>query len=327
MATQKTNILRSLKSFLFNGFFILLIIIVIFNLGFTIQSPSKSLFALVSPTTIAVTDINVASSNIDEINEANQKESEYLWAIRGQIGDLLAGHFTVLAVIGLLFTILQMRKSLKKQDELLESQEAVYQKQSFENTFFQLLTVYQNQLNGIEIEVIDLYGVNKEAKIKNIVRGKKAIDELFNQFQYQVKEEKITHKILIKAYKDLMGRHHSDLQSYFRTLYRVLKFIDEYDDKYDQIDKIFYTNLLRGQLSFDEVFFIFINGLTEDGHKFKILIEKYSLLEHLTVIKWFNKFDIEIIEKYDIKAFGEGSFSKKENQKKAFLGQREMKIK
>jgi len=335
MATQKTNNSRSLKSYY--RFFTILIIIVIVNLILTIQSPSKNLFALVNPNTIILNDINKSLSN-DKINEANQKESEYLWAIRGQIGDLLAGHFTVLAFLGLLYSIFQMQESLRKQDDAfsvqkeemklqreefkktadtLAMQSKLYEKQNFENTFFQLLNIYKDMLDSIEFE----------AKDNKIFKGKKAFNELYSDYFNRFEDEIITYEKLMESYTSFTNTHHSDVDSYFRTLYRIIKFVSEYKDDYKQIDKQFYINLLRAQLSFAEHFFIFINGLSTQGEKFKILIEKYSFLEHLSSINWFETFDIEIIEKYDIKAFGEGSFSKKENQKKAFLGQREMKIK
>jgi len=330
MAIQKTNNSRSLKSYY--RFFTILIIIVIVNLILTIQSPSKNLFALVNPNTIILNDINKSLSN-DKINEANQKESEYLWAIRGQIGDLLAGHFTVLAFLGLLMSILQMRVSLEKQDkafaiqkeemelqriefektaDTLAMQSKLYEKQNFENTFFQLLNIYKDMLDSIEFE----------GKDNKIFKGKKAFNELFSNYFIMVGVEKITYEKLMKDYINFTSDHHSDVDSYLKTLYRIIKFVSEYKDKYKQIDKQFYINLLRDQLSFADHIFIFINGLTDKGNKFKILIEKYSFLEYLPKVAWFNQLDIEIIQKYDIKAFGEGYFSLTENQKKVFLGQK-----
>ena len=82
--------------------------------------------------------------------------AEY-WSVRGQIGNLLAGHFTALAFIGLLITIIQMKDSLSKQDKAIEIQQLelqeqrkelaktansleiqakIYEKQNFENTYF-----------------------------------------------------------------------------------------------------------------------------------------------------------------------------------------------
>lgn len=102
--------------------------------------------------------------------------------------------------------------------------------------------------------------------------------------------------------------------NYFRTIYRIIKFIDEYVDSYKQIDKRFYINLVRAQLSSSELALIFINGISPNGKKFKILIEEYEFLEHLPSLKRYKNFDSTIIEKYNIKSFENGRLSKKSHQ-------------
>lgn len=116
-----------------------LIYIILLNLLLTILSPKISLFSLLAYESIGT------NNPID------------FWSIRGQIGDLLAGHFAALAFIGLLINITQMKTSLEKQDKAikiqkkkwnnkerkwkktadsLELQSKLYEKQNFENTFF-----------------------------------------------------------------------------------------------------------------------------------------------------------------------------------------------
>lgn len=118
---------------------------------------------------------------------------------------------------------------------------------------------------------------------------------------------------------DEFGKNnHMFLSSYFRTLYRIIKFVNDYKDVYEQIDKKHFVNLIRAQISTFELVLLFCNGLTVEGQKFKKLIEEYSFFEHLTDMQFFKTWDIKIIQEYDILAFGNGVFSSEENQKLAF---------
>lgn len=96
MITQIKNI---------NKFYKLSIFIILLNLILTIFTPNMSLLNL-----LAYDDIKF-----------NIADKDY-WSIRGQIGDLLAGHFAALAFIGLMITITQMKEALKKQDEAISTQ-------------------------------------------------------------------------------------------------------------------------------------------------------------------------------------------------------------
>ena len=83
------------------------------------------------------------------------------------------------------------------------------------------------------------------------------------------------------------SQYDSNFGHYFRNLYRIIKFIDEYDFKFkDAVEdynfKYKYTSIVRSQLSDYELYWIFYNGLCEYGSdKFKPLIEKYTILKVL----------------------------------------------
>jgi hypothetical protein len=90
---------------------------------------------------------------------------------------------------------------------------------------------------------------------------------------------------------------HANVGIYFRNLYRIVKFVHENEVG----DKFSLTGLLRAQLSDDELLLIFYNGLSEHGKKFKPLMERYALLEHLNVSRLFTR---ESTGFYDMGAFG-----------------------
>lgn len=91
-----------------------LIFIVLLNLLLTIFLPNYSLVSMLSMENQFINPLsikNIEASTVD------------YWSIRGQIGDLIAGHFTALAFIGLLISISQMRISLEKQDKAIKIQQ------------------------------------------------------------------------------------------------------------------------------------------------------------------------------------------------------------
>ena len=75
-------------------------------------------------------------------------------------------------------------------------------------------------------------------------------------------------------------KNHSDLGHYFRTLYNIVKFVN---DKQPHNPK-YYTNLLRSQLSTYEHLLLFYNCQSVYGkERFKPLIIEYSLLDNLAI--------------------------------------------
>jgi Putative phage abortive infection protein len=82
------------------------------------------------------------------------------------------------------------------------------------------------------------------------------------------------------AYQVVYAKFDSYLGHYFRTLYNLVKLVD----RSGVSDKRFYMNLVRAQLSNQELLLLFYNCQTKYGsEKFKPLIEKYALLKCLPV--------------------------------------------
>ena len=85
-------------------------------------------------------------------------------------------------------------------------------------------------------------------------------------------------EICEKAYLIYYQYHQSDLGHYFRNLYHIFKFIKKSEIE----NKKSYTNLVRAQLSNDELFLLFYNSSSTLGKdKFLPLIEEYNLLKNL----------------------------------------------
>ncbi len=205
----------------------------------------------------------------------------------GTFGDsfgLLTSLFSGLAFAGLIIAILMQKEELSLQREELEltRKELIGQKeelkiqnstmklQEFENTFFQMLSFHTEILKSIDIE--------RGGKTHS---GRDAFQELYRQLVNTNSSNllKATSASDVNAvYKQFFSSAHNEIGHYLRRLYSIIKFIDQTD----VIDKRFYTNLVRGQISSYELAILFYNCLSDVGNeKFKPLIEKYTLLKAL----------------------------------------------
>lgn len=82
------------------------------------------------------------------------------------------------------------------------------------------------------------------------------------------------------AYKNFFEQNHSDLGHYFRTIYNIVKFIN--DGK--PANPKYYTSLLRSQLSTYEHLLLFYNCQSKYGDKkFKPLIIQFSMLDNMSI--------------------------------------------
>lgn len=218
----------------------------------------------------------------------------------GAINSLFAG----LAFAGIIFTILLQRKELQLQRDELASTREVFEKQNdmlsqekFENTYFQMLSLFHSIVNSIDIrrnnsEIIVKTGrdcfqtfykeLNREvesiiseenSKIDIIVQGYISFDDL-------------PIELYIKAYGKIYEKHRSDLSHYFRTFYHIIKLIDN-----SQLNsKKSYASIARAQLSSYEQLMLFYNCLHENGkEKFHPLIEKYALFKNIDRSLLFSK--------------------------------------
>jgi hypothetical protein len=84
---------------------------------------------------------------------------------------------------------------------------------------------------------------------------------------------------LLFIYEYYYHIHQSELSHYLRSLYRIIKYVDQ--SKLSKKEKEDYIKILRSQLSNYEIMILAYNGLYSYGKKFKILIEKYELLHNL----------------------------------------------
>lgn len=208
---------------------------------------------------------------------------------RGTFGDMFGAVnslFSGLAFVGVVFAILLQRNELVLQrkelkftrDELegqkiqLEAQNTTLKKQNFENTFFELLRM-QNEI----IQSIDLVDSDR-----NITSGRDCFRVFYRRFNkvWRADDPKLRgeteHERINNTYMHFYQSYQDEIGHYFRCLYNLVKFVDNSQIK----EKRLYTNIIRAQLSSNELALLFYNSLSVMGRdKFKPLIEKYSLLK------------------------------------------------
>ena len=220
---------------------------------------------------------------------------------QGQFGDQFGAVnalFSGLAFAGLIFTIIlqkkelklqreeltQTREELKGQKEQLEEQNKTLKIQRFENTFFNMLSQFQEVVSGITYTQ-DFGQKTKEYK------GRELFYEGFENIEVKLREESLfvenssfsslrecITKEGLEGYASVVMPTYFD--HYFRLLYRILKFVEK-TELIDQ-EKYVYTSMIRAILSRYELVWLYYNGLSVYGNKkLKPLIEKFCMLKNL----------------------------------------------
>jgi len=194
----------------------------------------------------------------------------------GQVGDFIGGFsgtlFTLVGVV-LLFETLALQRT-----ELGESRK-VFEKQQFENTFFNLLNLYQEVTKSMHFDNFDFYSEKTYSGKEFFEQQKKKFYEEFtpqNDFSKNRKEASLKYIVFYTSTKEQTSQ-------YFRTLYRIFRFVS--NSSFDQKEKMSYAKIVRAQLSESEIFFIHYNAYTEYGSKFRQLINEFNIIKHLPVIE------------------------------------------
>ena len=230
-----------------------------------------------------------------------------LFGGRGTFGDVFGASnalFSGFALTGIIYAVLLQRAEIRlakdelkrtkqifeKQSESLSLQNAETRKQIFENTFFQLIGVFTNIT-----ENLDLVSGQRTTRGKDVV----TIFESRLQAQERGLRRAGSPHGYREAYDALYSNEQNDLGHYFRILYTVIVFVHTSEVS----NKKFYTNILRAQLSNSELHLLLYNGLSKHGvEKLKPLLEQYEFFDNLPIRKVHYR---EALIDYHPSAFGE----------------------
>ncbi|TWC81428.1 putative phage abortive infection protein [Rhizobium sp. SJZ105] len=236
-------------------------------------------------------------------------------ATGGTFGDFIGGTLnpilTFLTFMALLITIVLQQKELAEtRNELaasaraLEDQHQSLDRQNFETTFFQMLTLHNTIVNSIDLEWKNRQPNTYDAMSGDINRravGRDCFKQFFANYKQYYDEigELEDKERLQRAYNRFWDWRQQDLAHYYRYLYNVLRFVHDYKGI---SDKLRYVKLLRAQLSDYELLLLFYTALNKNGLNYWIYIHDYELFDNLPpnmLIKPEHK------ELYSARSFGE----------------------
>lgn len=176
------------------------------------------------------------------------------------------------------------RLELAGQKAEMKTQNETLKQQKFENTFFQLLTLFNSIVNSMDLR-------NAQSKQISTV-GRDCFLVFYNRFVSNLTESvygkgiymsepdltQVTIEQSVESYNTLYLNERADLSHYFRTFYHVIKFIDNSNVE----NKKQYIAIARAQLSSYEQIILFYNCLHKNGNeKFKPLIDRYGLFKNI----------------------------------------------
>lgn len=191
------------------------------------------------------------------------------------------------AFVGLIVTIRQQHKEIEQtqaelrgQKEQLEKQANVLDLQQFEGTFFNLIRLHHQIVEGMsdgdDSSSRKVHGravlVKAESQTIKAVRPRRST-------RIVVMFRAVTSAELTEAYRLTYEDKGSHLGHYFRNFYHVVKFVDT--SRLSESEKRRYVSFARAQLSHPETILMFFNGLSPLGTKMKPYIEQYALLEDM----------------------------------------------
>lgn len=93
-------------------------------------------------------------------------DPEKAWAFRGQVGDILAGHFTAITMLFVVYSLLLQRKSVEQMGESITQQSEAINQQS--TAIQQQSEALANQQEEIKLQTKALTAQIKEMEIQNI---------------------------------------------------------------------------------------------------------------------------------------------------------------
>jgi hypothetical protein len=184
-------------------------------------------------------------------------ERYYAASVLGAIGSLFAG----LAFAGVVYTLVLQKEAL----------EGISQ-QSFETMLVQLIGFHHEIVGQLQFRRSGTDYIGRE-----VIRQLSEELDLIASVQQPDEESAPNIQAVRRRYQLFYNSRKAQIDHYFRNLYHIIKYIDESDVPNARR----YTSLVRAQLSASELQLLFYGGLSEEGTKFKPLIEKYALLEPL----------------------------------------------
>ena len=192
----------------------------------------------------------------------------------GTFGDFIGG---VLGTIFSMISILILIRTFNQQRQVTEESKKLADTQRFNDLFFEILRIYQEQIKNIQNNV----GKTESLKNEDFFDFNK--QKIQKQFPAIISIESNQKKAL-HMYMDFYLVHKSKLGICYRTLFRIYELIDN-AKILDENSKKNYLKIVRAQLTESELFFLRYNAMCFYGSGFIKYLNKYNVLKHLPVFE------------------------------------------
>ena len=287
--------LEFLKKYWVTGLYIVGLVIFI-NLILTLQNPYSSIVA--------------------QMNNDTNTTTKDLWEMRGQMGDVLSGHFTALAFIGLLISLQYQRKSIvqmgttinQQNENLIKQSEALHlqieefhrQTEEFEhqttefkiNNYLQIIERNYSRLNDLEAS-FTYYDSNndKDKSYRNLLHNlDKSLQIAFRDLEMLVSQLKIIEKNIQFVYlADIKGTLENEYNIYKNLYYKdKIESMIYYTFFKQKISSIIGSDFNRNEFGeqldgindfvskIDEITINIVESLTSNSNNFSILEKQLS---------------------------------------------------
>jgi len=163
------------------------------------------------------------------------------------------------------------RKELSQSRKIYEDQSKTLKVQQFESSFYSFFEIY----------------LKIKEKLVNLDKSTDHFEEIFMEVISCYEKGKTifdNHDIMVKKYEDIFEKKRGYLSHYFKAFYRLIKMIDNSGNLEDK-NKIFYSKIIRSQLTDYEQLVLYYNSHTNYGVKARPLLLKYNLLKHVPIFK------------------------------------------
>ena len=235
------------------------------------------------------------------------KDSSLSLTNLGMFGDsfnILTSLFTGLAFAGVIISVrLQKEELIKVSNEMVS--------QSFDNKFFQMLNLFNSLIDSLIDKQVYAHSISKytnEFERRTITYEKREVLKVLKR-SFEDKKN-VSREVFQIEFEKFNQQYDTTFKFYFINLYQILKYIDRQFDK-DINSAKNYTNIVRAQLSKDELVLLFYNAIGVipfSGKNYKKLVEKYAFFEHLTYEDLNPNGDRDIVDillkEYHVSAFG-----------------------
>ena len=205
----------------------------------------------------------------------------------GQLGDLFGGInalFAAFAFVGVAIAAYYQHRTWELQTSEEARNREAHAQQAFEPLFFKLLDRVKRPERlliaaAVERQMKASWGgshVSFSAAVDILRQAMATTTEYARAIE---KSNATVANAVVDLYRATYQTNQAALGPYFRSLYHVFKLIS--NSTLEPEKQVAYANIARAALDADELFLLSLNCATDEGAKFKPLVEEYGLLKHI----------------------------------------------